>query len=62
MCLARAVAIQFDTVEQQINSLRSSSKSKEFKLPSGDEWRNFLSIGSNKCSDKEVKIFLIIIY
>lgn len=53
MCLSRAIAIQLDTEEQQINSLRlMSTKLKEFKLPEGDEWKNFLKI--NKCLEKEV--------
>ncbi|CAK5041424.1 unnamed protein product [Meloidogyne enterolobii] len=52
MCLSRAIAIQLDTEEQQINSLRlMSTKLKEFKLPEGDEWKNFLKI--NKCFEKE---------
>uniref|UniRef100_A0A1I8AZJ9 RNA polymerase II subunit B1 CTD phosphatase RPAP2 homolog n=1 Tax=Meloidogyne hapla TaxID=6305 RepID=A0A1I8AZJ9_MELHA len=52
MCLSRAMAIQLDNEKQQINSLRlMSTKLKEFKLPEGDEWRNFLKI--DKCSDKE---------
>nr|CAD2197892.1 unnamed protein product [Meloidogyne enterolobii] len=52
MCLSRAIAIQLDTEEQQINSLRlMSTKLKEFKLPEGDEWKNFLKI--NKCLEKE---------
>ncbi|KAF7632334.1 RTR1-type domain-containing protein [Meloidogyne graminicola] len=57
MCFARAIAVQLDTEEQQIESLRlMSKKSKEFKLPCGDEWKKFLKNNIDECSNDERQV------